>query len=311
MSKDSHSPSHNHIQNHSHGHHHHHQGVSGRMSWAFFLNLSFAAIELIGGFYTNSLAIMSDAVHDLGDALAIGLAWFLEKKSLKGTTPQFSYGHRRLSVLAAFITGFILLIGSGAILVNAIPRLLSPEDTNVPGMLALSILGIAVNGFAAFRMSKGVSLNERMILLHLLEDVMGWAAIFVGSIIMLIYPLPILDPIMAIGVAMWVLWNVFKNLKKTMHVFLQATPEEIQIDLLKARISQNKMVKNIHHLHLWTMDGTHHILTMHLIVAENISKEDVHQLKTDLKKLLFDEFHITEATIEIEWPNQVCSDPVH
>lgn len=311
MSKETSSHSHSHGQNHNHGHHHHHHAVSGRMSWAFFLNLSFAIIEFVGGFYTNSLAIMSDAVHDLGDAFAIGIAWFLEKKSLKGTTAQFSYGHRRLSVLAALITGFILLIGSGAILVTAIPRLLSPEETNVPGMLGLSILGIAVNGLAAFRMSKGESLSERMILWHLLEDVLGWVAIFIGSIVMLIHPLPILDPIMAIGVAVWVLWNVFKNLKRTMHVFLQATPDQVQIDLVKEKISQKKQVKNVHHLHLWTMDGTHHILTMHLIVEENTTKEEAHQLKTDLKKSLFDDFHITEATIEIEWPNQLCSDPVH
>ncbi|MBL7546130.1 MAG: cation transporter [Bdellovibrionaceae bacterium] len=300
MSKDS----------HSHGHHHHH-AASGRMGTAFFLNLSFAIIELIGGLYTNSLAILSDAFHDFGDALAIGLAWFLEKKSLKGTSPEFSYGHRRLSVLAALITGLILLIGSGTILVKAIPRLFTPEETNVTGMFLLSVLGITVNGFAAYRMSKGSSLNERMILWHLLEDVMGWGVIFIGSLLMMIHPMPILDPIMAIGVAVWVLWNVFKNLKKTIHVFLQGTPDQVQIEAVKQKIIQSQGVQNVHHLHLWSMDGTHHILTMHLIVQENTTNEAAHELKAQLKKSLFDEFHITEATIEIEWPHQTCTDPIH
>lgn len=281
------------------------------MGVAFLLNLSFAIIELIGGLYTNSLAILSDAFHDLGDSLAIGLAWFLEKKSLKGSTAQYSYGYRRFSVLAALITGLILMAGSGVILAKAIPRLFTPEEADAHGMLALAILGISVNGFAAYRMSKGSSLNEKMILWHLLEDVMGWVAIFVGSLVMMIYPLPIIDPIMAIGIAVWVLWNVFKNLKSTIEVFLQATPEQVQIEAVKEKIRQFPKVQNVHHLHLWTMDGAHHILTTHLIVDNSTSKDDVHLLKTNIKKSLFDEFHITEATIEIEWPNQVCADPNH
>lgn len=297
--------------NHSHHHHGHSLGSSSRMGLAFFLNLCFAIIELVGGLYTNSLAILSDAFHDLGDALAIALAWFLEKKSLKVSNLEFSYGYRRLSVLGAMITGLILIGGSGLILAKAIPRLFNPEDTNVEGMLLLAILGASVNGFAAYRMSKGTSLNEKMILWHLLEDVIGWVAIFVGSIVMMFYNLPILDPIMAIGIAVWVLWNVFKNLKTTLNVFLQATPNNVHIETVTQKIKHMQLVKNVHHLHLWSMDGDHHILTTHLVVEDRATKDDVHQMKIKLKKLLKDDFHITEATIEVEWPNQTCSDPNH
>ena len=311
MGKTEETEKHKHSHSHGHHHHHHHHHVSGRMSVAFFLNLSFAIIELVGGLYTNSMAILADAFHDLGDALAIGLAWFLENKSAKGSTPQYSYGYRRFSVLAAFFTGMILLLGSGTILVNSIPRLLAPQETNVPGMLMLAVLGIAVNGFAAFRMSKGESLNERMILWHLLEDVMGWAVILIGSLVMLVYPLPILDPIMAIGVAVWVIWNAFKNMKETINVFLQATPNHVQVASVTEKIKQMKHVKDVHHLHLWTMDGTHHVLTTHLIVEQGVSLDEVHNLKSLIKKTLFDDFHITEATIEVEWPDQACQDPKH
>lgn len=298
--------------NHSHHHRgHSHGSSSSRMGIAFLLNLFFAIIELVGGLYTNSLAILSDAFHDLGDALAIALAWFLEKKSKKGSTLEFSYGYRRLSVLGALITGLILMTGSGLILAKAIPRLFNPEETNVEGMLLLSILGISVNGFAAFRMSKGTSLNEKMILWHLLEDVMGWVAIFVGSIVMMFYKLPVLDPIMAIGIAVWVLWNVFKNIKTTLNVFLQATPDGITISSVTEKIKQVQLVKSVHHLHLWSMDGDHHILTTHLVVDDSTTKDEVHKMKINLKKILMDEFHITEATIEVEWPNQSCSDPKH
>jgi len=298
----------------NHSHHHHansHGSSSSRMGIAFFLNLSFAVIELIGGLYTNSLAILSDAFHDLGDALAIALAWFLEKKSKKDSTLEFSYGYRRLSVLGALITGLILMGGSGLILAKAIPRLFNPEETNVEGMLLLSILGMSVNGLAAFRMSKGTSLNEKMILWHLLEDVVGWVAIFVGSVVMMFYKLPILDPIMAIGIAVWVLWNVFKNIKTTLNVFLQAIPDGVTISSVTEKIKQVQLVKSVHHLHLWSMDGDHHILTTHLVVEDGASNDEVHQMKIDLKKLLMAEFHITEATIEVEWPNQSCSDPKH
>lgn len=303
--------SHGHGHGHGHGHHHHHHGASGRLGVAFALNLIFAIVELIGGFMTNSLAIMSDAFHDLGDAGAIGIAWFLEKKSFKKSTNHFSYGYRRLSLMAAMITGLILFIGSSLIMVKAIPRLFAPEQPQIPGMIGLACLGLAVNGFAAFRMSKGHSLNERMILLHLLEDVLGWAVILVGSLIMSFYPVPILDPIMAIGVAFWVLWNAFHNLKETAKVFLQAAPKQFEIATVENSLKSIPEVQGVHHTHVWSIDGEHHILTAHVTVRDDCSIEAVHELKTKIKKFLFQEFHIQEATLEIEWPNQKCADPTH
>ncbi len=304
------SSQHHHHHGHSHGHHHHH-GASGRMSWAFFLNLGFALVELIGGYLTNSLAITSDAIHDLGDALAIGIAWVLEKLSLKKGDSDFSYGYRRLSVMGALITGIILFSGSCLIMVKAVPRLFQPEEPHVAGMVGLAILGLAVNGVAAFRMSKGASLSEKMILIHLLEDVLGWAVILIGSIVMYFKPIPILDPIMALAVAVWVLWNAFHNLKETIKVFLQATPSGLDLTHVENSLKEFSLISGIHHMHLWSIDGVHHILTTHLIVKENSQIEDVHRLKADVKKHLFDKFHIQEATIEIEWPNQKCYDPNH
>jgi cobalt-zinc-cadmium efflux system protein len=298
-------------QHHGHHHHHHHADAGGRMGMVFFLNLAFAVIELVGGLYTNSLAILSDAFHDLGDSLAIGIAWFLEKKSMKGKTKEFSYGYRRFSVMAAMITGLILMLGSGLIVVKAIPRLFDPQTPDVKGMLWLAILGLAVNGIAALRISKGNSLNERMILWHLLEDVLGWAVILVGSIVMYFKPMPILDPIMALGVAFWVLWNVFHNLKETMKVFLQATPDSVNITTVEESLKEHAEVHNVHHTHLWSMDGVHHILTTHLTVKLGTTAEAVHSLKIRAKKKLFSQFHIQEATIEIEWPDQECYDPEH
>jgi cobalt-zinc-cadmium efflux system protein len=295
---------------HSHGHHHHH-GASDRLGVAFGLNLVFAIIELVGGVMTNSLAILSDGFHDLGDCAAIGIAWFLEKKSLKKSTHHFSYGYRRLSLMAALITGLILFMGSSLIMVKAIPRLFNPEQPEMHGMLGLALLGLSVNGFAAYRMSKGHSLNERMILLHLMEDVLGWAVILVGSLVMMLYPLPILDPIMAIGVALWVLWNAFHNLKETGKVFLQAAPKQFEIATVENSLRALPMVRDVHHTHVWSIDGEHHILTAHIIVEQTCTIESAHELKSQIKKELFTKFHIQEATLEMEWPNQKCVDPTH
>jgi cobalt-zinc-cadmium efflux system protein len=299
-----------HEHHHSHGHHHHH-GATGRMGLAFVLNLIFAILELVGGLLTNSLAILSDAFHDFGDCAAIGIAWFLERKSLKASTSVYSYGYRRFSVMSALLTGVILFVGSTLILIKAIPRLFNPEQPHIEGMIALAFLGLAVNGFAAFRMSKGGSISERMILVHLLEDVLGWFVILVGAVVMWIQPMPILDPIMAIGVAVWVLWNAYKNLKETMMVFLQATPTNIDLQAVENSLRKFDWVHDLHHTHVWSMDGEHHILTMHLIVKAEAHPNHVHELKNQIKKHLLAEFRIQEATIEIEWPDQHCADPQH
>jgi cobalt-zinc-cadmium efflux system protein len=178
-------------------------------------------------------------------------------------------------------------------------------------MLGLAILGLTVNGFAAWRMSRGTSLSERMILWHLLEDVMGWAVILIGAVVMMFYPLPILDPVMAIAVALWVLWNVFHNLKETMRVFLQGVPLGIDVAEMEDKLHAVENVQDLHHLHLWSMDGESHILTAHVLVKSGTKIDDIQELKNRIKKVLHDEYHIEEATLEIEWPDETCLDPHH
>lgn len=321
MSKDHHSHNHKHCQGHDHnhdhkhnhkhnlGHNHSHQYENIRL--AFFLNLFFTLIEIVGGLYTNSLAILSDALHDLGDSIAIGFAWFLEKKSHKASNLSYSYGHRRLSVLSALITGIVLIFGALIILWNAIPRFINPEQPQADGMIVLAIFGIAVNGFAAFRLSKGHSVNEKMILLHLMEDVLGWVFVLVGSVVMKFYHVPVLDVIMACALSIWVLYNAIKNLKQVFLIFLQATPSNIDPLLVQEEMKKHIEVKDIHHFHVWTIDGENHYLTAHIVLKNDISLEKIHQLKIELKNNLKKIFQIIESTLEIESPNDLCSDPEH
>ena len=194
-------------EHHHHGHHHHHD--TENISTAFFLNLAFTIIEIIGGLMTNSVSIMSDALHDLGDSLSLGLAWYFQKVAKKGRDKTFSYGYKRFSVLGAMINAIVLVIGSVFILQESIPRLWQPETPNAQGMFWLAILGILVNGAAVLKLKKGTSLNEKVISLHLLEDVLGWAAVLIGSVLMYFFDLPIIDPLLSIGIAFFILTNVF------------------------------------------------------------------------------------------------------
>lgn len=303
---------HDHDHEHGHGHsqHHHHHHVEGNLALAFVLNLSFSIIEIFGGIYTNSVAIVSDAIHDLGDSMAIGFAWYLEKKSKKKSDVQFSYGYRRLSILSALLTGVILLGGSLLVLAKSIPRILNPEQPEINGMIGLAILGLAVNGFAAYRVSQSQSLSSRMISLHLLEDVFGWAIVLVAAIVMKFWDFPQIDAILAILLASWVIFNVFKGLKGSLQIFLQMTPLGMDVDKISEKIVQVPGVKSIHHLHTWSLDGEKHILTVHLkVTSQNV--EDWAQIKIKVKQMLQKEFSILEATLEIEYEAEECFDPEH
>lgn len=299
-----------HEHKHDHSKHHHHHHAEGNLALAFILNLSFAIIEIFGGIYTNSVAIVSDAIHDLGDSMAIGFAWYLEKKSKKKSDVQFSYGYRRLSILSALLTGVILLGGSLLVLAKSIPRIIDPEQPEVNGMIGLAILGLTVNGFAAYRVSQSQSLSSRMISLHLLEDVFGWAIVLVAAIVMKFWDFPQIDAILAVLLASWVIFNVFKGLKGSLQIFLQMTPSGVDLNKISERIVQVPGVKSIHHLHTWSLDGEKHILTVHLKVASQ-NVEEWAQIKIKVKQMLQKEFSILEATLEIEYEFEECFDPEH
>ena len=231
------------------GHDHGHSGTKN-LRLAFFLNLGFTIIEFIGGFMTNSVAIMSDALHNLGDSIALALAWYLQDFSKKRRDEKFSYGYGRFSLLGAWINATILIIGSLFILFEAVPRLIDPQEVDEKGMFWFSIFGIAVNGYAAWKLHSGKSLNEKVISLHLLEDVLGWVAILVSSIIMMFTDLPILDPILSLMIMGFVLYNAVRNMLKAMKIFLQATPKNVDMEKITELILALPQVEDVYHPHV-------------------------------------------------------------
>ena len=287
-----------------HGHNHSHGG-DGNIGLAFLLNLSFTIIELTGGLLTNSIAIISDAVHDFGDSLSLALAWYFQKKSKKGSTNQYTYGYKRFSLLGAIITSIVLVLGSIYILSEAIPRLISPQATNAGGMFILAVLGIVINGIAVLRTRKAVSINEKVVSLHLLEDVLGWAAVLIGSVIMYFTNLTIIDPILSIAIAFFVLFNVIKNIKLILPILLQGTPAEIDRGYIIEHLKDIEQIENMHDLHIWSLDEKYNVLTVHLTLKKSMPMESLVELKGVIRTVL-KEGDIHHATIEFETPDESC-----
>ena len=285
---------------HSHaGHNHSHGDSAKNLGIAFFLNLGFAVIEIIGGVWTNSVAIISDAVHDFGDAFSIGVSFFLERYSKKRRTRTFTYGYKRFSTLGALINSIVLLVGSVFVFMETIPRLFHPAEVNYSGMMWLAIAGLAVNGFAALRLMKGNSISQRAVMLHLLEDVLGWLAVLVGSLVIRYTGWYFIDPLLSVCIGIFILTNVCRNLYAIFRILLQATPEHIPEDKVKPVLEGVPGVKEVHDLHVWTLDGEKNIASAHLIVSDVASREDVIKVKHEAVDKL-KEMGIDHLTVEIE-----------
>jgi len=295
-------------QHHDHSHHHHH-GSTQNIRTAFLLNLGFAVAEIIGGLLTNSLAILTDALHDFGDAMSLGMGWYLEKYSRKEEDAQYTYGYRRFSLLSALINTIILVVGSTLILFQAVPRLMNPEETHAPGMALMAVLGIAINGVAALSLKNEESMNARVISWHLIEDVLGWAAVLIASIVMMLVDAPILDPILSILISLYILYNVVRNLGKTVKLFLQAVPEQINLDEISKQVQALPGVLSTHHLHVWSLEGESHVLTLHVMVEEKTERRAVIGLRNQIRELLKNR-NLVHTTIEIEYGPNDCMNAV-
>ena len=268
---------------------------------AFLLNISFSIIELIGGIITNSVAILSDSVHDLGDAISIGISYFLERKSKKGVNNKYTYGYVRYSVLGGVITTTILLVGSILVIVGAVKRIINPAEVNYQGMILFGIFGVVLNLLAAYVTREGDSINQRSVNLHMLEDVLGWIVVLIGAVIMNFTDIKLIDPIMSIGVSLYILYHSLGNLKRILDIFLEKTPKEIDIDELKNHLLKIKDVEDIHHIHVWSMDGVNNYATMHIVSKS----KDIKNIKKEIREELV-EHHICHSILETE--EEACDD---
>lgn len=268
--------------------------------FAFVLNLFFSIFEFLGGIFTGSVAIISDAIHDIGDASSIGIAFSLEKKSRRQPDEKYTYGYARYSVIGGVITALILAVGSVFVIYNAVRRLIAPKEIDYNGMLVFAIVGVCVNLSAALLTRKGDSINQKAVNLHMLEDVLGWIVVLIGAIVMKFTDISIIDPLMSIGVAVFIFINAVKTLGEVIDLLLEKTPHGVNIGELRQNISEIDGVLDVHHIHVWSMDGHSNYATMH-IVTNGVSRDIKCRVREKLK-----EQGIIHATLELEAEGEDC-----
>lgn len=278
---------------------------------AFFINVGFTCLELICGIFTNSIAIVSDALHDLGDSFSLGLAWYLERKaSSKKHSQKFTFGYARFRLLGALVNALVLIGGSVYIMIEAVARFQNPEPVKSLWMMGFAILGVAANGYAAWRMRGANSLNEKVISWHLLEDVLGWVAVFIISIVLQFKDWYFLDPALSIGVTMFILFGVGGRLWETVHLLLQGVPADLSVNEIETQLQNVDHVLSMHHTHVWSLDGKHHVLTTHLILKNISDYKEIDKVRNAAIDAI-QEFSFSHITIQIELENEtrgLCND---
>ncbi len=270
---------------------------------AFLLNLGFSVFEFFGGIFTGSVAILSDAIHDLGDAAGIGVSWFLERKSKRQPDGTYTYGYARFSVLGSVFTCGILLLGSVGVIVSAVGRLMNPVPIHYDGMILFAIVGVAVNLTAAFVTRRGDSLNQKAVNLHMLEDVLTWVVVLVGAVIMRFTDLTVIDPLVSIAVAVYIFIHAIGHLREAMDIFLEKVPEGFSVEEIRHHVEEIEGVSNPHHIHIRSVDGYTHAASLH--VVSDLAPAAVKGLVREV----LGGMGVAHVTVEIEEPGEVCGQP--
>jgi cobalt-zinc-cadmium efflux system protein len=274
-----------------------------RVRFAAFVNFAFTIVEIVGGLLTNSLAILSDALHDFGDSIALLVSWLFERGAKRAPDARYTFGYQRLSLFSALFAAAVLVGGSIVIIFQAIPRFFSPESVNALGMVGFAVIGITFNGAGFFLLKRGESLNEKVLSWHLLEDVLGWIGILVGGIIIYFWKFYLIDPIITVALTVFILYNVAKNLREAISILLQGVPKHINLEAVKQDITAIKGVLETHDIHVWSLEGETDIFSAHVVVDDDTLKKRPQQTKQTIKDTL-KKHHIEHSTIELEGKGQ-------
>lgn len=255
---------------------------------AFFLNLTFTVLEIIGGLISGSIAILADSLHDFADSLSLGAGWYFENKSKKGSTDKYSYGYARFSLLGAMINALTLLLGSIFIVYASVDRIINPQMPDAYWMLGISVLGIGLNGIGVWKLKSGKSMNRQVMMVHLLEDALGWVAVLIGSIVLLFYNIPVLDPILAIVINLTVLVFAMVKLVQALKILLQKVPKNVNLPEIRQKILCLDKVEEVSHLHVWSLTEEKAVVTVHVKVSDVTSLNDVGKVKQEIQNIFSD-----------------------
>lgn len=235
---------------------------------AFFLNLTYAIVEFIAGGVFGSSAVLADSVHDLGDAIAIGISVFLESISNREEDSHYTLGYKRFSLLGAMVTAVILMTGSVLVILENIAKIFHPQSVNDEGILWLGIIAIIINVLASLVIRKGQTKNESILSLHFLEDTLGWVAVILMAIVLRFTDWYILDPLLSLAISFFILSKALPRFWSTLKIFLDAVPEGVDIQKIKTDLAELDHVASINQLNLWTMDGLEKNAIVHVCLKE-------------------------------------------
>ena len=252
---------------------------------AFFLNLSYAIVEFIAGGIFGSSAVLADSVHDLGDAIAIGISALLETISNREEDRHYTVGYKRFSLLGALVTAVILITGSILVILENIAKIFHPQSVNDEGIFWLGIIAITINVLASLVIRKGQTKNESILSLHFLEDTLGWVAVILMAIVLRFTDWYILDPLLSLAISFFILSKALPRFWSTLKIFLDAVPEGVDIQKIKTDLAELDHVASINQLNLWTMDGLEKNAIVHVCLKEiekmELCKESIRTLLKD------------------------------
>ena len=263
---------------------------------AFFLNLTYAIVEFIAGGVFGSSAVLADSVHDLGDAIAIGISAFLESISNREEDSHYTLGYKRFSLLGAMVTAVILMTGSVLVILENIAKIFHPQPVNDEGILWLGIIAVSINVLASLVVRKGKTKNESILSLHFLEDTLGWLAVILMAIILRFTDWYILDPLLSLAISFFILSKALPRFWSTLKIFLDAVPEGVDIQKIKTDLAELDHVASINQLNLWTMDGLEKNAIVHVCLKE---MEHMETCKESIRIFLKD-CGFQNVTIEVD-----------
>ena len=263
---------------------------------AFFLNLSYAIVEFIAGGIFGSSAVLADSIHDLGDAIAIGISAFLETISNREEDSHYTLGYKRFSLLGALVTAVILMTGSVLVILENITKLFHPQPVNDEGILWLGIIAVSINVLASLVVRKGKTKNESILSLHFLEDTLGWVAVILMAIVLRFTDWYILDPLLSLVISIFILSKAIPRFWSTLKIFLDAVPEGVDIKQVKSDLEQLDHVTSINQLNLWTMDG----LEKNAIVHVCLKKVEHMEVCKEAIRAMLKDYGFQNITIEVD-----------
>lgn len=293
---------HSHV--HADGHHHHHIPPKGeKLLLVTLLNALITVVEIVGGLFSNSLSLLSDAIHNLGDTLAIAFAYVARRIGNKQADIRHTFGYRRAEILAAFVNAAVLIVICLFLLKEAYERWLHPEQIEGWLMLVVAVIGLVANlvSVLLLQKEKGHSMNTRSAYLHLLGDTLSSVAVILGGVAIWLWNIMWIDPFITVLVSIYIMIHTWHVLKEAVNILMQMTPLNIDVNHLKNDIEQLSEVENLHHLHIWQLDDEQIHLEAHLNMSQDFHLSQLHALHQYIETLLLDKYGINHTTLQMEY----------